>query len=97
MKFNMDNQTYKDLNIFSSSSDLDPLFNIFKLTNTIGGREKIHEMMSNPVADLSTLNSRKEAIKYYYDQNITLNLSREQLDVKRWGFNGATGDVYCSK
>ena len=81
MKFNMDSQTYKDLNVFSSSSDADALFNIFKLTSTIGGREKIHEMMYNPIADIHILNSRKEAIKYYYDHNISLKLSRERLDL----------------
>jgi DNA mismatch repair protein MutS len=81
MKFNMDSQTYTDLNVFSSSSDTDALFNIFKLTSTIGGREKIHEMMYNPVADINVLNSRKETIKYYYDHEISLKLSREQLDL----------------
>ncbi|TCC87406.1 MutS-related protein [Pedobacter hiemivivus] len=81
MKFNMDSQTYTDLNVFSSSSDTDALFNIFKLTSTIGGREKIHEMMYNPVADINVLNARKEAIKYYYDHEISLKLSREQLDL----------------
>lgn len=81
MKFNMDSQTYMDLNVFSSSSDADALFNVFKLTSTIGGREKIHEMMYNPVADIHILNSRKEAIKYFSDHNISLKLSRERLDL----------------
>lgn len=77
----MDPQTYRDLDILSASNDADALFNTFKITRTIGGRERIHEMMLNPLTDLNALRDRTAAIRYFRDQKIELNLGREQLDL----------------
>lgn len=44
MSFNIDNQSYKDLNIFTN----DPIFNMFKGTRTLGARDMLNAMMQNP-------------------------------------------------
>lgn len=81
MNFNMDAQSYRDLNIFSAASDSDPIFNTFRETRTLGGREMVRTMMGKPFADLNFLNRRKEAIQYFYDQQIVLDIRPEQLDL----------------
>ncbi|AOM75898.1 MutS-related protein [Pedobacter steynii] len=81
MSFKMDSQSYKDLNIFIGSSTEDPVFNMFRATRTLGGKEKIREMMGNPSSDISFLTRRKEAIQYFYHREIVLKIKSEQLDL----------------
>lgn len=81
MEFNMDGQSYRDLNIFTSSSDSDPIVQLFRWTKTIGGKERIRDMMGKPSSDIVFLNRRKEAIQYFYDKKIVLEVKAEQLDL----------------
>ena len=77
----MDVQSYRDLNIFTSASGSDPIFNIFRESRTLGGREVIRTMMGQPSTDLDFLNRRKEAIQYFSEQRIALDIRPEQLDL----------------
>ncbi|WP_432713595.1 MutS-related protein [Pedobacter sp.] len=77
--FKIDQQSLKDLNIFSGTSG--SVFNIFKATRTIGGREKLREMMDSPSSNINVLSQRKDAIKYFHDQQLEIELKNEQLDL----------------
>ncbi|WP_285057050.1 MutS-related protein [Pedobacter ginsengisoli] len=77
--FIIDQQTLRDLNVFSETSG--SVFNIFKRTRTIGGREKLREMMSNPSTDIDLLTRRSEAIRYFFDREIQLDIRNEELDL----------------
>lgn len=79
MNFTIDNQTLKDLNIFDESSN--SVFNMFKSTKTIGARERLREMMLKPSADIKELTLRKDAIKFFYDRKIILDIQNEELDL----------------
>ncbi len=79
MNFTIDNQTLKDLNIFDESSN--SVFNMFKSTRTIGARERLREMMLKPSADIKELTLRKDAIKFFYDRKIILDIRNEELDL----------------
>lgn len=81
MNFNMDGQSFRDLNIFTGSSGADPIFHTFRESRTLGGREAVRTMMGNPSADLDFLNRRKEAIQYFCEQRIALDIRPEQLDL----------------
>lgn len=77
--FLIDQQTLRDLNVFTETSG--SVFHIFKGTRTLGGREKLREMMSNPSADLSVITRRSESIKYFHDREVPLDIRNEELDL----------------
>lgn len=79
--FKMDRQTYKDLNVFADSRGAEAIFSLFKSTRTVGGKERIQEMMENPSSDIDLLNGRKSAIKYFHDHQVHLEIKSEQLDL----------------
>ncbi|WP_316841232.1 MutS-related protein [Pedobacter gandavensis] len=79
--FKMDRQTYKDLNVFGDASGSEAIFSMFKSTRTLGGKEKIQEMMEQPLADIHLLNGRKSAIQYFHDHGLVLQIKSEQLDL----------------
>ena len=81
MKFNIDQQSFRDLNIFSSSSDADAIINLFKHTKTIGGREMVNEMMRNPSSNLKFLSDRTAAISWFLKRHIVLDINSHQLDL----------------
>jgi DNA mismatch repair protein MutS len=81
MKFEMDIQTFNDLNILNETSTSSSIFDIFKHTRTIGGREKLREMMTSPSSDIELVNQRKDLIKYFASQQIKLDISNHELDL----------------
>jgi DNA mismatch repair protein MutS len=81
MKFNIDQQSFTDLNIFSSSSNTEAIVNLFKHTKTIGGREMVYEMMRNPSSDLTFLRNRTAAISWFLEHHIVIEISSHQLDL----------------
>ncbi|TDQ08811.1 MutS-related protein [Pedobacter metabolipauper] len=81
MQFKMDQQSYRDLNVFTESSDSAALFSLFKHTKTLGGREKMLEVMHNPSSSIDVITARKESIAYFCKHPLDLKLSREELDL----------------
>ena len=79
--FSIDDQTFRDLNIFTEQQGSTSIFNLFKSTNTIGGRDRLREIMLKPSNDIEEISGRKNAIKYFYDHNISLGFSNEELDL----------------
>lgn len=79
--FKIDRQTFKDLNVFSDASGEEAIFDFFKSARTLGGKEKIREMMEKPSSDLHLLTGRQSAIKYFHDHNLVLEIKSEQLDL----------------
>ncbi|HMI04218.1 MAG TPA: hypothetical protein VK541_17145 [Pedobacter sp.] len=77
--FIIDQQTLRDLNVFSETSN--SVFHIFKGTRTLGGREKLREMMSNPSTDIDLLTRRSEAIRYFSDRKLVIDIRNEELDL----------------
>lgn len=79
MNFTIDSQTLKDLNIFDERAD--SIFHMFKSTRTIGARERLREMMLKPSSDINELTLRRNAIKYFYDRKLILDIRNEELDL----------------
>ncbi|RAJ19306.1 MutS-related protein [Pedobacter cryoconitis] len=79
--FNIDDQTFRDLNIFTGTTGSNTIFNLFKGTRTVGGRERLREMMQSPSSDLQEITLRKDSIKYFYDHHINLDIKNEELDL----------------
>lgn len=79
--FKMDRQTFRDLNVFNDASGDQSIFSFFKSTRTLGGKEKIQEMMERPSSDIHLLNGRQSTIKYFHDYKLQLEVKSEQLDL----------------
>ncbi|WP_222538641.1 MutS-related protein [Pedobacter polysacchareus] len=79
--FKMDRQTFRDLNVFTDASADESIFSFFKATRTLGGKEKIQEMMERPSSDIHLLNGRQSAIKYFQDYKLQIAVKSEQLDL----------------
>jgi DNA mismatch repair protein MutS len=79
--FNIDEQTFRDLNIFTKNVGSNSIFDLFKGTRTVGGRERLREMMQCPSSDLEEITLRRDSIKYFYDYRINLDVRNEELDL----------------
>jgi DNA mismatch repair ATPase MutS len=81
MRFGLDDNTLKDLDIFSVKKSSVSLYSIFSRTRTLGGRNKLIDMMEKPSADIEFLIERRDSIKWFYEQNISLDVTSNQLDL----------------
>jgi len=79
--FIIDQQTFKDLNIFGDKSDPNTIFHLFKSTRTLGAREKLRQMMLNPINDIDELEDRRNSIEYFHLNQLTLAIRNEELDL----------------
>lgn len=79
MKFQLDNETISDLEIFSSKSGED-LFSFFNTARTLGGRSVLREMMQKPSCDLTELTERIELMRFFNANDIQLDITHHQVD-----------------
>ncbi len=77
--FIIDNQTFKDLNVLTD--DQHSIFSLFKHTRTLGGRERLKQMMQNPSNDINALIFRRDSIAYFSSCKIEFDIRNEELDL----------------
>jgi len=80
MIFDTDNQTIRDLELFTDKKNGNSIFSIFNRAATVGGQDALYEMLNNPVADLDFLQTRKEEINFFFLYDCHLKLFKRQLD-----------------
>ncbi|NDV94003.1 hypothetical protein D0T84_03605 [Dysgonomonas sp. 521] len=81
MKFEVDYQTKKDLEIFETVKDGTSVFGLFNHTQCVGGRRKLYEFLSNPLADFRQISERKESIAFLQKHfPAGLSLDKDALD-----------------
>lgn len=78
--FEIDRQTLDDLGIFKAVGNGEPVRSFFDHLQTIGGQKKLTQMMETPSADIGVLNSRRDCIKYFYDNPLSFDIDRRDLD-----------------
>nr|WP_068888734.1 hypothetical protein [Pedobacter panaciterrae] len=81
MKFKMDSQSYGDLNIFPSHHTSFSVFALFKKTKTLGGRDRLEEMMRNPGNDVDYLTQRRDSIEFFKISNLEVKVHHDQFDL----------------
>lgn len=64
MKFEVDDQTLKDLDIFERFKEEKSIHGLFDNTQSLGGWKKIHHYLSTPTTDLEEITNRKDAIAF---------------------------------
>jgi DNA mismatch repair protein MutS len=80
MVFELDKQTIKDLDIFGDGKSAPSVFSLFNYTKTEGGRNCLEKIMEVPLADISELNERKDAISYLMSISFDLKINASQFD-----------------
>lgn len=81
MKFEVDSQTKKDLEIFETVKEGLSVVGLFNHTQCIGGKKKLYEYLANPLADYKQITERKETIAFFHKHFPDgLNLDKDALD-----------------
>ena len=81
MQFKIDNSTFKDLDIFSEKAGSASIYSFFNRIRTFGGRNMLLEIMEEPTSNIEALVARRDSIKYFFEQNVTLEITHNQLDL----------------
>ncbi|WP_316814943.1 MutS-related protein [Pedobacter nyackensis] len=79
--FNIDEQTLRDLNVFNEGASSNSIYNIFKYTRTLGGRERLAELMRNPSSDINEITLRRDALAFFHQYEINLDIRNEEFDL----------------
>lgn len=79
--FKVDQQTYTDLNIFTESDDSESIFGLFKKTRTLGGRDRLREIMTKPLTTSKLIVDRKNSIQYFQQKKVAFDVSNSEVDL----------------
>jgi DNA mismatch repair protein MutS len=81
MRFEIDKQTLNDLDLFEKSKDQKSVISFFNFTQSIGGKDLLRSLFSNPLTDIELIEKRIESIKYFQDTVLTFKIDKESLDL----------------
>lgn len=91
MKFEVDNQTLRDLEIFDTVKDGTSVFDLFSNTRCLGGWKKLHGFLSSPLTDLDEIIERKEAIAFFQKHMPEgLDIDKDSLDFTEYYLRHST-------
>ena len=79
--FIIDNQTFNDLEIFTSRAESNSIYNLLKHTRTLVARKRLTLMMESPSNNLADIILRRDAIRCFYDNEISLDIKNEEIDL----------------
>ena len=77
--FEIDKQTWKDLDLFDQGRK-GLVYALFNNVKTVGGGDRLEQMFKYPSNDVELLEARRDAIRFFCDNGIDLNIGRQQMD-----------------
>jgi hypothetical protein len=80
MSFQIDLQTFSDLEIFEGGRGNKSIFKLFNRVMTHGGKEKLFEMFCHPLSDINKIKERQDLISYVHHEHISLVINPFLLD-----------------
>jgi DNA mismatch repair protein MutS len=84
MTFDIDKQTIRDLELFPEKRNGMSVLSIYGKTATIGGRDLLYEVFSNPKSNLEYLQNRKKEIHFFVANDCFIKFNSGQLDYIEW-------------
>jgi ABC-type multidrug transport system ATPase subunit len=78
VKFEVDRQTWKDLDVFDQGRR-GPIFQLFDKVRTTGGGDMLEQLLKRPSNQRSLLEDRRDIIRWFVEGAVELSLGREQL------------------
>jgi DNA mismatch repair protein MutS len=80
MVFDIDKQTYSDLELLETQYGEKSVFFFFNNTSTKGGRKCVEKFFSNPLSNLEKIKERVETIGYFQNVSPHIALTNEKFD-----------------
>ena len=77
--FEIDKQTWKDLDLFEQGRK-GLVYALFNNVKTVGGGDRLELLFKSPSNDIELLEPRRDAIRFFYDNGIDVNIGRQQMD-----------------
>ena len=77
--FEIDKQTWKDLDLFEQGRK-GLVYALFNNVKTVGGGDRLEMLFKSPSNDIELLEPRRDAIRFFYDNGIDVNIGRQQMD-----------------
>jgi len=79
MKFEIDKQTISDLELFDKAKDQKSIFSLFQFTKSVGGRDQLKYLFSNPLNDVTLIEERISTIRFFQENVFDINIDKECL------------------
>lgn len=80
MKFEVDKQTLRDLDIYSDSINIKSISGLFTQTQSVLGKGKVYELLANPLSDYDELLERTQTIQFFFENSLLdLQLNTDAL------------------
>jgi len=76
MKFEIDHQTFSDLEIFDRPNRNISVYNLFAENLTEGGKTRLLDIFSNPLADIGKIKERLDIIAYFRSSDTKFKLDK---------------------
>ena len=80
MAFQIDNQTVKDLELFSDRPNSKSIIDFFNRTKTFGGKLQLRGLMESPLDDIKEITQRRDCIKFFTDIGLPITINSSQMD-----------------
>ena len=80
MKFDIDKQTIKDLQLFPDKGNDRCVYAFYNRTTTIGGQEMLYESFNSPISDIKFLQTRKEEINFFFTNSHYIKFNSSQIE-----------------
>lgn len=80
MKYIIDKQTAQDLELFEKVKGEKSIFAMFNFTQSVGGKNQLEYMFSNPMVDIDLLEERIQIIQYFQTCPACFKIDKECLD-----------------
>jgi DNA mismatch repair ATPase MutS len=81
MTFDIDKQTYHDLELLENQYGEKSIFSYFNNTRTKGGRKCIEKLFANPLTNLESIKERVATIQYLQKVSPHIGISNDKFDI----------------
>lgn len=80
MKFDIDKQTIKDLELFPERGNDTCIYTYYNRTTTIGGQEMLYDSFNSPVSNIEFLQTRRDEINFFFTNGHYIKFKSSQID-----------------
>lgn len=81
MTFDIDKQTFNDLELLENQYGEKNVFSFFNYTRTKGGKKILEKFFSNPLFNIDKIKERVETIKYFQKVSPHISLKKNEFDL----------------
>lgn len=67
VKFEVDKQTLRDLEIFDTFKDGKSIFSLFNFTRSLEGKRRLYNFLSSPMSSIDEITERRDAIAFFQE------------------------------